>query len=88
MLLPKIFTREELQRPLIISPGSQEEGECPHIRACSVIRSNAVIIIFFFVQPLPLNLFNYGIFAAGTIEREREKRVYWQLHELDYKHTR
>ena len=42
MLLPKIVAREELQRPLIISTGSQEKkgGGGPLIRACSVIMSN------------------------------------------------
>ena len=31
-----------------------------------------------------LQLFNHG----STGEREREKRVYLQLHELDYNHTK
>ena len=32
--------------------------------------------------------YNNKNYCRWAIEREREKRVYWQLHELDYKHTR
>ena len=42
MLLPKIFARDELQGPLIISSGSQAKRGRPLIRACSVIRSITV----------------------------------------------
>ena len=42
MLFPKIVAREELQGPLIIWSGSQEQRGGPLIRAYSVIRSNTV----------------------------------------------